>query len=93
MATTIVAYAVERPKTWDEWLPMLTMAHRATPHESTGYSPNRVMFGREVTLPIDLMLGSTPEEEREETTQYAAELRNRLEEVFAHVPVSLQIAA
>ena len=93
LGTMIVAYAAERPKTWDERLPMLTMAYRATPHESTGYSPNRVMFGREVTLPIDLMLGSPPDEEREETTQYAAELRNRLEEVFAHVRDGLQVAA
>ena len=72
---------------------MLTMTYRVTLHESTGYSPNRVIFGREVTLPIDLMLGSLPEEAREETTQYAAELRSRLEEVYAHVRDSLQVAA
>ena len=92
LGTMIVAYAAERPRTWDERLPLLTMAYRATPHESTGHSPNRVMFGREVTLPVDLMLGS-PSEERAETTQYAAELRDRLEEVYAHVRGSLQVAA
>ena len=51
------------------------------------------MFGREETLPIDLMLGSPPDEEGEETTQYVVELRNRLEEVFVHVWDSLQATA
>ena len=93
LGAMIVAYAAERPRTWDERLPLLTMAYRATPHESTGHSPNRVMFGREVTLPVDLMLGSPPEYTGEETTQYAAELQNRLEEVYAHVRDSLKVAA
>ena len=36
---------------WDEHLPYVTMAYRATVHESTKFSPNRLMLGRETDLP------------------------------------------
>ena len=34
------------------------MAYRTSEHESTGYTPNRMMFGREPLLPADLLIGS-----------------------------------
>ena len=37
-------------------------AYRATMHESTGCSPNLLMLGREINLPIDLMLGNSNQE-------------------------------
>ena len=33
-------------------------AYRGTPHESTGRSPNAIMFGRENCMPIDIFLGA-----------------------------------
>jgi hypothetical protein len=36
------------------------MAYRQTEHESTGFSPNLLMFGRETWGPIDLMMGLPP---------------------------------
>ena len=47
---------------WDDHLPYLCMAYRATPHESTGVSPNLMMFGTEVNMPIDVMVGTPPTE-------------------------------
>jgi len=32
-------------------------AYRASPHEATGFSPNRLFLGREVWLPLDLVMG------------------------------------
>lgn len=43
-------------KDWDECLPYATFAYRCTPHESTGESPNMMMLGREVSLPVDLLV-------------------------------------
>ena len=37
-------------------------AYRATKHDSTGFTPNYLMFGREVNSPISLGLGK-PEDE------------------------------
>ena len=45
-------------KTWDDNLPLLTLAYNCTLHEVTGFSPNYMTFGREVNLPLDLMIGS-----------------------------------
>jgi len=45
---------------WDDHLPYLMMAYRSSPHESTGLSPNMMMFGEELALPIDLMVGAPP---------------------------------
>ena len=39
---------------WDDHLPAVLCAYRATPHDSTGLSPFKMLFGHEVTLPIDL---------------------------------------
>ena len=35
---------------------------RTTVNRSTGFTPNRMMLGREVMMPLDLMLGSDGEE-------------------------------
>jgi transposase InsO family protein len=42
---------------WDQRLPFIMAAYRASVHESTGYSPNYLMFGREVYAPLDVVLG------------------------------------
>ena len=46
---------------WDDHLPYVMMAYRASMHESTQFTPNRVMLNHETNLPIDLMDGSPPE--------------------------------
>jgi transposase InsO family protein len=42
---------------WDRDLPLLVMALHAAENRSTGFSPNMLMLGREVNMPIDLLLG------------------------------------
>ena len=42
------------------------MAYRSSPHETTGETPNLLMLGREVTLPVDLILAEPPEDPGEE---------------------------
>ena len=48
----------ERIDTWDKNLHLLTMALHATEHRQTGFTPNRLMLGREVFLPVDVLLGT-----------------------------------
>jgi hypothetical protein len=38
------------------------MAYRSSVHETTGISPCRMMFGHEINLPVDLVLGRTFQE-------------------------------
>ncbi|VDI16994.1 Hypothetical predicted protein, partial [Mytilus galloprovincialis] len=42
---------------WDEHLYLLTVSYRSTPHTSTGLTHNRLMLGREVHLPQELIFG------------------------------------
>jgi hypothetical protein len=54
------AFVNDNRDDWDDHLPYLTMAYRATVHDSTGCSPNLLMLGREVALPLDVMMGPPP---------------------------------
>ena len=42
---------------WDEDLPFVLAAYRASVHESTRNTPNMLMFGREITFPVDIVTG------------------------------------
>src|SRR6218665_1020128 len=41
---------------WDCHLPFVLSAYRSTEHEGTGFTPCHLFLGREVVLPIDLVL-------------------------------------
>ena len=51
----LTAYVNENRSNWDDHLPFIMMAYRATMHASTGLTPNMMMFGMENILPVDLM--------------------------------------
>ena len=68
---------MKRPYDWEPLLPTVLQAYRSSITESTGFTPFRLEFGREMRLPIDL--GSpTPDPPREIRT-FAAELAEDLE--------------
>lgn len=66
----------DQKKKWPELLPELLYAYNCTVHSSTGYSPYYLMFGREPTLPVDLMLGSKVDTEEPETEWVASHFQN-----------------
>ena len=43
----------EDQKDWDLQLPACMMAYRGAVHESTGVTPNLLMLGRELEVPLD----------------------------------------
>ncbi|XP_014672604.1 PREDICTED: uncharacterized protein LOC106813069 [Priapulus caudatus] len=45
---------------WDDLLPYVMATYRGTVQKSTGCSPNLRLFGREVGLPVDLMIKIPP---------------------------------
>ena len=67
--------ARENPLTWDQRIPLLMMAYRGTPHESTGFSPNFMVFGRELFMPIDVMFGQLYSSEKANELTYVQGLR------------------
>jgi len=45
---------------WDEVLPQVMAAYRGTKHDATGYSPNMLFLGREVSTALDLIMELPP---------------------------------
>lgn len=56
----LASYANENRDNWDENLPFVLMAYRSTIHDSTSCPPNLLMFGHEISQPLDLILGKPP---------------------------------
>ena len=52
----LAMFAGKNREDWDDLLPAVMMAYRSSVHESTGFSPYRLMFGEECTLPMDIGL-------------------------------------
>lgn len=76
----------QNQRDWHEHLAPVMAAYRATVHETTGFTPNRLMFGREVTLPVDLAYGLHNELNSSgnvSTDEYVEKLFTRASEDFA----------
>ena len=85
---------VDRNKSnWDKHLSLLLAAYRATPHPPTGYSPNFLMFGREVNIPSDILFPFPKPEAPSTVHEYACKLRDKLEQSYHLVRKNLRKAA
>ena len=71
---------LEKKRKWPEFLPQLVFAYNCTPHLTTGYSPYYLFFGREPTLPVDHLFGSTSH--TEDCEEWITERQERLEQAF-----------
>ena len=56
----IRCYVSDHQRDWDVNLPLIASAIRASVNRSTGYTPNRLMLGREVDLPADIVFPAHP---------------------------------
>ena len=75
----IKSYIKGQQRDWDKHLGCLAGAYRATVHESTGYTPNRLMLGREVRLPAQLMFNNPTNHEIDSYCDYVVKLRDSME--------------
>ena len=68
---------------WKEHLNKVVHAYNSTVHEATGFSPFFLLFGREPTLPVDLMFPRKGEEGSRSQTGYAEKWREVMQEAYA----------
>ena len=69
----------EQKADWKAYVPTVVHAYNATKHESTGYSPFYLMFGRHPRLPIDIAMGIEPSDGEDVGQEYTDKLRERME--------------
>ena len=70
-------YVNKTQNDWDLFLPLICAAIRATVNRRTGYTPNMLMLGREVTSPADLVYPGLPTQGLE-VHSYVEKLKNEL---------------
>ncbi|VDI57098.1 Hypothetical predicted protein [Mytilus galloprovincialis] len=66
---------------WDEYINLLLAAYRSTPHPATGFSPNYMMLGREVNIPLNLMFRSH-ENRTQNNEDYIATIKSHFQNVY-----------
>jgi len=67
---------------WDLALPYVMAAYRATLHQSTGYTPNYLMFAHENKAPVDLMFGLPIEPTPTSYDNYSTEMEDRMKSAY-----------
>ncbi len=94
LGAMLTMYAERQQKRWDRYLPLIMMAYRASVHSSTGKNPNEMMFGRQVMMPMQVVIPQ-PEEEVEEQTSdgYVAELKEHLRDTHEQARKHLKKSA
>jgi len=74
-----------------EFIYYYLMAYRSSEISSTGYTPYSLMFGREVRLPLDVMMGDVVTN-TDNYGDYASGLKNHLSNAFRDVREQLKKA-
>jgi hypothetical protein len=86
-------FCEENQEDWDDHLPYVACAYRASVNDSTRYTPNQLMLGRETTLPIDLMFGPPDDVPFNCESEYVEWVRESLTKCFRDVRDHLNRAA
>ena len=83
----------EHHSDWDKHLQKALFAYRTSLHESTGYSPYFVNFGRSPVLPVDVIVGRFDSERNDGSIpQYIKEVRKTLKNAYDVIRVNLDAA-
>jgi len=74
----------EKKSRWKEYVLPMVHAYNCTKHDSTGFAPFELMFGRKPRLPIDLVLGLNHPRSSSSSSysEYVAQLEQRLKEAY-----------
>jgi len=69
---------------WHERLPAIAFAYRTSVHESTGYTPFYLLFGRDARIPADIVFGAPPDDHLRADTlpEFVDAQQQRLREAY-----------
>ena len=77
---------------WDSQLPKALFAYRTAVHESTGFMPYHLNFGRTPILPFDVLLGCIPEDQVVSYPQFIQDVHRQLRSALQLARRHLQAA-
>ncbi|MCG8049195.1 MAG: DDE-type integrase/transposase/recombinase [Candidatus Thiodiazotropha taylori] len=70
----------DNPRKWDSLLQKALMHYRSSIHSSTGFTPYRLMFGREMNLPVDVALNLPSENTSQTIPEYVSKQASIIKE-------------
>ena len=95
MKSMLTARAEEQPGYWDEQLDFCMMVYRSSLHSSTGHTSFELVFGHvfghEMRLPLDVMMGEANESEST-YTEFVFDFREKLVQAHQDVREKLKVA-
>ena len=89
----IHAHASKDPVHWDTNLHHITLFYNATKHTATDIEPNRIMFGRNVELPVDVMMPVDPLVQPRTPIEYVRNMERELRAAYVATRSHLKRAA
>ena len=72
----------EQKKDWKRYVGPLVHAYNSLRHDTTGYSPYFLMFGRQPRLPVDIVFGLESGERNEPMIKYVSKMKDRLRKAY-----------
>ncbi|CAC5422630.1 unnamed protein product [Mytilus coruscus] len=90
LLSMLTFYCQNDQRNWDEILPQVMMAYRSSVHASTGQTPNMMMFGRNIFLPMEAVIprpDGPDESTTPETDKYINELQDAIMRPSSQVEV------
>lgn len=75
----LATFASEHRDDWDLWIDSVVFAYNTSCHQSTGYSPYELIFGRTPRMPIELECGiplTNPSKHSEYTRSFRSKIRS-----------------
>ena len=84
----LTIYTEEHPAKWDTYLPYIMFAYRSSIHSTTGFTPNKLLFGREVRLPMHIVIGDPNQADQDVGSadvydNYVDEMADKMRGAFA----------
>ena len=83
--SSMYALQIQHGPLWSRYVCAVTFAYNSVANESTGFSPHRLMFGRQPVLPDDVCYGFTERSENEIQENYHIRAGREMREAYDHV--------
>ena len=82
----------KRPNEWEDHVPAALFALRTAKNRYTGFTPYRLLFGREAAMPLDLVYGDPAHSDRQawSTQDWAKELKDRCSKAIHYAQANLE---